>query len=128
VERAPLVGRAWALERLTAALAAAGSQHGSTVLVGGEAGIGKSRIAAKLAATAREQGWLVLVGRCFDLIGAGVPYLPVAEAIRSVRGPSAPGNPFDTAGLRRYTMMPRRGCSPRYGRCWTRSAPSSLCS
>ena len=102
MERAPLVGRAWALERLTAALAAAGSQHGSTVLVGGEAGIGKSRIAAKLAATAREQGWLVLVGRCFDLIGAGVPYLPVAEAIRSVRGPSAPGNPFDTAGLRRY--------------------------
>jgi len=89
VEQAPFVGRVAALERLTAALSAAGSGRGSTVLVGGEAGIGKSRVAAELAARARHRGWLVLVGRCIELIGAGVPYLPVAEAIRSLRGSSA---------------------------------------
>jgi DNA-binding CsgD family transcriptional regulator/tetratricopeptide (TPR) repeat protein len=89
VEQAPFVGRAAAFERLTAALAAARSGRGSTVLVGGEAGIGKSRVAGELAALARHQGWLVLAGRCIDLIGAGVPYLPVAEAIRSLRDSSA---------------------------------------
>jgi DNA-binding CsgD family transcriptional regulator/tetratricopeptide (TPR) repeat protein len=91
VEKAPFVGRVAVLERLTEALAAAGSGHGSTVLVGGESGIGKSRIAAELAAQARDHGWLVLTGRCIELIGAGVPYLPVTEAIRPLRGSSLPG-------------------------------------
>ena len=92
VGQAPFVGRVAAMEQLTAALGAARLGRGATVLVGGEAGIGKSRLAAELAARARDQGWLVLVGRCFDLIGAGVPYLPIAEAIRSLQGSSAPGD------------------------------------
>jgi DNA-binding CsgD family transcriptional regulator/tetratricopeptide (TPR) repeat protein len=92
VEQAPFVGRTAAMERLAGALAAAGSGRGSTVLVGGEAGIGKSRVAAELVARARDQGWLVLVGHCIDLVGAGVPYLPVVEAVRSLRGSPALGD------------------------------------
>ena len=119
-----------------AALAAAGSGRGSTVLVGGEAGIGKSRVAAELAARARDQGWLVLAGHCIDLIGAGVPYLPVAEAIRSLRGSSALGDgsralpdlsrlvadlaePAGATGQRPAVPMFRRGCSRMCGPCWT---------
>ena len=34
----------------------------------------------------------MLAGRCIDLIGAGVPYLPVAEAVRSLRGSPALGD------------------------------------
>ncbi|MFF5289362.1 helix-turn-helix transcriptional regulator [Paractinoplanes globisporus] len=90
--RTPFVGRAAAMERLTAALDAAASGRGTTVLAGGEAGIGKSRVAAELTVLARDRGWLVLTGRCLDLVGAGVPYLPIAEAIRSLRDPSAPSN------------------------------------
>ncbi len=90
--QAPFVGRVVALERLTAALAAAGAGRGSTVLVSGEAGIGKSRVAAELSARARGQGWLVLAGRCIDHMGAGVPYLPISEAIRSLRDSSARGD------------------------------------
>ena len=60
--------------------AAAG--HGGTVLVAGDAGIGKTRLVAELGARARAAGAQMLVGRCIDLIGAEVPYLPVAEAIR----------------------------------------------
>lgn len=89
MERAPFVGRTAAMDRLAGALAAAGSGRGSTVLVGGEAGIGKSRVAAELAARARDQGWLVLAGHCIDLIGVGVPYRPVAEAVRSLQGSAA---------------------------------------
>jgi len=80
VEQPPYVGRAAALERLAAALTETASGRGSTVLVAGEAGIGKTRLAAELTERARRQGCLVLAGRCIDLIGAGVPYLPVAEA------------------------------------------------
>ena len=60
--------------------AAAG--HGGTVLVAGDAGIGKTRLVTELGARARAAGARTLVGRCIDLIGAEVPYLPVAEAIR----------------------------------------------
>ena len=60
--------------------AAAG--HGGTVLVAGDAGIGKTRLVAELGERARAAGAQMLVGRCIDLIGAEVPYLPVAEAIR----------------------------------------------
>ena len=60
MEQAPFVGRVAALERLAGALAAAGSGRGSTVLVGGEAGIGKSRVAAELAARAATR-----VGSCW---------------------------------------------------------------
>jgi ATP/maltotriose-dependent transcriptional regulator MalT len=92
VEQAPFVGRMAALARLAEALAAAAAGRGSTVLIGGPAGIGKSRVAAELAAQARDQGWLVLAGHCIDLIGAGVPYLPIAEAVRSLRGSPALGD------------------------------------
>jgi DNA-binding CsgD family transcriptional regulator/tetratricopeptide (TPR) repeat protein len=89
VAQAPFVGRVAALERLTDALAAAAAGHGSTVLVGGEAGIGKSRFAAEVADRAARAGCLVLAGRCIDLIGAGVPYLPVAEALRALHRSSS---------------------------------------
>jgi predicted ATPase len=90
-ETAALVGRAAALDSLTASLDAAGTGRGSTVLIRGEAGIGKTAIAAELAGRARAQGWVVMVGHCIDLIGPGVPYLPLAEAVRSLADPPGLG-------------------------------------
>jgi DNA-binding SARP family transcriptional activator len=76
---APLVGRTDELARLRAALAGVQSERKSRVLtVVGEAGIGKSRLAAELVATAGAQA---LVGRCVPY-GEGATYLPLAEAIR----------------------------------------------
>jgi hypothetical protein len=40
------------------------------VLVGGEAGIGKTSLVTELARRADEQGWLVLTGHCIDLAAA----------------------------------------------------------
>ena len=52
----PLVGRG----REQAAL------RGSLMLVGGEAGVGKTALAEWLLDAARQQGAAVLIGRCYD--------------------------------------------------------------
>ena len=52
-----LVGRAGELGELEGALAAARAGCGAAVLVAGEAGIGKTRLAAELARRAREAGF-----------------------------------------------------------------------
>ena len=81
----PFVGRTAELAALDAALAEAAAGRGSTLFVCGEAGIGKSRLVAELSERARGAGATVLCGRCLDLVGTGVPYLPLAEAVRPVR-------------------------------------------
>ncbi len=59
---------------------------GATVLVAGEAGIGKTRLALELTARAREAGFEVLVGHAIDLVGAELPYEPFVEALRPLGG------------------------------------------
>jgi DNA-binding SARP family transcriptional activator/tetratricopeptide (TPR) repeat protein len=76
---APLVGRADELARLRAALAGVQSERKSRVLtVFGDAGIGKTRLAAELVSSADAT---LLVGRCVPY-GEGATYLPLAEAVR----------------------------------------------
>jgi DNA-binding SARP family transcriptional activator/DNA-binding GntR family transcriptional regulator len=76
------VGRAGELARLEHAFAAAADGHGTIALVAGPAGIGKTVLASELARRARRRGATVLSGRCIDLVGAGLPYLPLVEALR----------------------------------------------
>jgi DNA-binding CsgD family transcriptional regulator len=63
----PLVGREQELVILRQRLDGACGGHGSLVLIGGEAGIGKTALAEALCRDAADQGALVLVGRCYDL-------------------------------------------------------------
>src|SRR5438093_12375500 len=76
---APLVGRERERTMLREALAAALAGQGALVLIGGEAGIGKTALAEWLLAEAQRQGALALVGRCYDL-SETPPYGPWAEA------------------------------------------------
>ena len=76
------VGRARELWELERALSAAQAASGATVLVSGEAGIGKTRLAAELAARAGAAGFDVLLGRSIDFVGTELPYLPFVEALR----------------------------------------------
>jgi DNA-binding CsgD family transcriptional regulator len=69
------VGRDRELAILRERLTAAADGHGSLVLIGGEAGSGKTALAEVLCREAEERGMLVLVGRCFDLIETP-PYGP----------------------------------------------------
>lgn len=63
-----LVGRDRELGVLRERLAEAIAGHGSLVLIGGEAGVGKTVLAEAVCRDVMEQGALVLVGRCFDLV------------------------------------------------------------
>jgi DNA-binding CsgD family transcriptional regulator/tetratricopeptide (TPR) repeat protein len=85
-----IVGRAEELTELRAGLARAADGHGSAWLIAGDAGIGKTRVVTELADVARAGGALVLSGRCLDLIGPGVPYFALLDALRSARA-EAPG-------------------------------------
>jgi DNA-binding CsgD family transcriptional regulator/tetratricopeptide (TPR) repeat protein len=79
-----LVGRASELETLVAAFARAAAGQGATALVGGEAGVGKSRLVSEVAAQARRRGARVLVGQCLDLEEGGLPYAPVVDVLRTL--------------------------------------------
>jgi DNA-binding NarL/FixJ family response regulator/tetratricopeptide (TPR) repeat protein len=80
-------GRAAELGTLEQALAAARAGRGAAILVAGEAGIGKTRLAAEVTHRARQAGWQTLLGRSIDLVGTELPYQPFAEALRPLGGP-----------------------------------------
>src|SRR5688572_11957202 len=88
-ERLPLVGREVELSRLDQWWQATCSGQRHLVLVAGEPGIGKSRLAAEFARTAHGGGAPVIFGRCDE--GMGVPYQPFVEALsRYLRQTSRP--------------------------------------
>jgi predicted ATPase len=78
------VGRTQELARLRQLLARAGDGTPLLALVGGEAGVGKTRLAEQVAASAAEQGMLVLRGGCVPLGEEGLPFAPVIEALRGL--------------------------------------------
>ena len=77
------IGRKRELESLDGAIARGRIGDAVVVLVGGDAGIGKSRLVAEAATRAREDGSLVLEGGCVSLgSGEGLPFAPFLEALR----------------------------------------------
>lgn len=81
---AAFVGRGPELGALIDAYATASSGQAATALVGGEAGVGKSRLVRELAAHARRMGAGVLVGHCLDLEEGGLPYAPFVDVLRTL--------------------------------------------
>jgi predicted ATPase/DNA-binding SARP family transcriptional activator len=80
---APLsfAGRSFQIERLRAVWGRAARGNGSTVFVGGEAGIGKSRLARELAAIVTAEGGRVLTGGTST--PEATPYQAVLVALRA---------------------------------------------
>jgi predicted ATPase len=78
------VGRTQELARLHQLLGRAVGGEPLVALVGGEAGVGKTRLAEQLAAAAEGQGVRVLGGGCVPLGEEGLPFAPVIEALRGL--------------------------------------------
>ncbi len=78
-----LIGREAELGRLEVMLGSARAGNGTAVLVSGEAGVGKSRIAQELAEQATNVGFLVLKGSCFDT-ETSPPFEPFITQLESL--------------------------------------------
>jgi DNA-binding SARP family transcriptional activator len=85
---AAFVARDRELARLRALWAEVEGGARVAVVVAGEAGIGKTRLAAELARTVQRAGGLVLYGRCDE--GLAVPYQPFVEVFRPAVGAMGP--------------------------------------
>jgi class 3 adenylate cyclase/tetratricopeptide (TPR) repeat protein len=79
-ELSPFVGRVAERARLRRMLERTKAGTGAFVLIGGEAGMGKSRLVHEAAEEARQLGMLALTGHCLDMETVQ-PYLPVIEQI-----------------------------------------------
>ena len=82
VAETPLMGRERELAILEEALDRSLAGDGCLVALLGEAGIGKSRLAAEVAATAAARGGHVMLGRCYETEQA-LPFAPWVDALRS---------------------------------------------
>ena len=98
-QRPQLVGRQAERERLGQALEQARLGTGSLVLIAGEAGVGKSRLAEDAAATA---GATALWGRTSH--GGCAPYAPVVAALRAYLRAN-PGGLDDCGPLRAHLAL-----------------------
>ncbi|MCI0437671.1 MAG: AAA family ATPase [Chloroflexi bacterium] len=88
------VGREREFSGLDAALQDAVSGRGRVVMIAGEQGIGKTRMAEELAAHAQAVGAVVLWGRCHEVQGAP-PFWPWIQVVRTYAAEAV-----DTARLR----------------------------
>jgi predicted ATPase len=77
-----VIGREAELALIEAGLAEALAHRSRTVLIGGEAGIGKSRLLEEAMTRARAAGATVLLGGCIGLAEGALPFAPIVEAIR----------------------------------------------
>jgi tetratricopeptide (TPR) repeat protein len=80
------VGRIEELQVLEAALGRATNSEPAVVLVGGEAGVGKTRLVAELTARCATDGTRVLSGGCVPIGDGALPYAPIVEGLRALVG------------------------------------------
>jgi DNA-binding CsgD family transcriptional regulator len=83
VLQAPLIGREEDLSVLLPHVAAAASGSGSAIVLVGEGGVGKTRLAEAVAEEAQRQGFRVAAGRAFA-VESGMPYALFSDAFMPV--------------------------------------------
>jgi DNA-binding NarL/FixJ family response regulator/tetratricopeptide (TPR) repeat protein len=78
------IGRSDELARLEQLLARTEQGRRAVALVGGDAGVGKTRMLAEVYERARTRGTRVLVGSCMETGDVGLPYLPFLDAFHDL--------------------------------------------
>lgn len=90
--RTPFVGREAERAELRRLVTQVQSGAGALVMVGGEPGVGKTRLAEELTVRCAREGFLTFTGHCYEAAGAA-PYIPIVEtfeqALARAAGPTA---------------------------------------
>ncbi|MEV6790583.1 AAA family ATPase [Streptomyces sp. NPDC051320] len=79
------VGRAEELTMLGDALSRATAGEPQALLIGGEAGVGKTRLVEEFLDDACRRRTVVAVGGCVEIGADGLPYAPFSTALRALR-------------------------------------------
>jgi DNA-binding CsgD family transcriptional regulator len=79
-----LIGRTEQLTALEGAFESARQGGPAAVLLGGEAGVGKSRLVSEFSAAAKLAGARVLTGGCMQLGADGLPFAPFTAILRDL--------------------------------------------
>ncbi|MFF8954394.1 AAA family ATPase [Streptomyces sp. NPDC014894] len=116
------VGRADELSALTGALglvsgSALAPASPQTLLVGGEAGVGKTRLIEELLAEAGRRDAVVAVGGCVEVGADGLPFAPFSTALRALER-RLPGRLAEAAEGQEdelARLLPELGRHPRSG-------------
>jgi DNA-binding CsgD family transcriptional regulator len=109
------VGRAAELGVLEDARRRAAAGPSAVVVVGGEAGVGKTRLIDEFAHRCRAEGVRVLVGACVELGEQGVPFAPVVSAVRGMLRTMEPEEARRSIGHGRTDLsrlLPELGAPP----------------
>jgi DNA-binding CsgD family transcriptional regulator/tetratricopeptide (TPR) repeat protein len=109
------VGRTPELDRVASILRDRSDEAPVLILIGGEAGVGKTRFVAEASRRAGSGGGMVLVGGCVELGSGGLPFAPIVEALRDLSrelGPVAFEEPVGAAGPDVVRLIPDLGVRP----------------
>ncbi len=79
------VGRTEELGALSDALGRAAVRQPQALLLGGEAGVGKTRLAEEFLNAARAAGALTALGGCVEIGVDGLPFAPISTVLRALR-------------------------------------------
>jgi DNA-binding CsgD family transcriptional regulator/tetratricopeptide (TPR) repeat protein len=99
------VGREDELGRLQQALQSAAAGQPGTLLIAGEAGIGKTRLVREFAGRVGGEAQ-VLLGSCLQLSGGGLPYGPIVDALRPLARDLDPADLEELLGPTPYDLAP----------------------
>ena len=75
------IGRQEEMAILTAMLSQAADGVPAVALIGGEAGVGKTRLVSELSEQASQAGFLAVAGQCLELGAAGLPLAPLVDVL-----------------------------------------------
>jgi len=93
-----VVGRATEVATIADGLDAARDGTTTTLLLAGEAGVGKSRLVGEAMRMASERGMQILRGASVNIGSGGVPYGPIVEALRELQRELSPAEMAELVG------------------------------
>jgi DNA-binding CsgD family transcriptional regulator/tetratricopeptide (TPR) repeat protein len=92
------IGRREELTALSALLGQAEAGKPAFAVIGGEAGVGKTRLVGELVDRATAAGFGVLTGQCVGFGAEGLPLAPLVDALRILARTMTPGDLAEVVG------------------------------